>query len=162
MRHPNQGPKPGHVAEIHDLDVTSGLNENGDGFIQLLVTGENDSRRLRLLGQLTPTIAEAFASNLNAAANAARSDGHTYQLARRLLEGAGDLDDVPAPDANAAVLGLAAQLIEHLREIRHADTGDADPHSFDVVAEAVADLVTETELEKIEDSEELADSEEEE
>lgn len=65
--------------ELRSIEVVTGVNESGQGFITVTAT---DQKRNMMLGQLDPATVRDMAMNFLAAAEAAETDAIVYRLLR--------------------------------------------------------------------------------
>lgn len=130
-RHPNQGPKARHTAELTDVDVAAIVNEQGFGLVTLITTGSSDKARHQLVGQLTPAVAFALAENLRRGAESALGDQVLYAVARNIAEAQ------PEEGTDVAELAkrIAGDFITEARRQRLALEGTITTTTDDVEAE---------------------------
>lgn len=68
--------------DLASIDVRSGVNEQGDGFVTVVARGQRDDRVL--LGQLTPIEVRAMALAWLESAEAAEQDAAVLRCIRKL------------------------------------------------------------------------------
>jgi hypothetical protein len=67
------------MQELRSIDVVSGVNDDGDGFVTVTATDQN---RGMMVGQLPPDTLRELAMNFLACAEASETDAIVYRLLR--------------------------------------------------------------------------------
>lgn len=67
------------MQELRSIDVVSGVNESGEGFVTITAT---DQKRNLMVGQLPPDTVRELAMNFLACAEASETDAIVYRLLR--------------------------------------------------------------------------------